>query len=84
MSIYGQLMLMVFVIGLIVGAIAALASKGRGVIPYIVSAVIGSILFFYGSRMVFADLRDPYVTTIFASTLGSVIFAALARTFVGK
>ena len=69
-------------VGFVLGGIAALSDKGRGLVTYLVFGVVGSsvggtlLVPVFGIQLITAD---PIVTTIVHSTFVALIFVVVTR-----
>lgn len=77
MSIAAQLLIMVVVIGLVIGGIAAFSAGGKGLVTYLVAGVVGS--FVGGLLLSVIVVRDPFITYMIGGSLGAIGSVVLAR-----
>jgi uncharacterized membrane protein YeaQ/YmgE (transglycosylase-associated protein family) len=84
MSLQAQVFIIIMVVGFVLGGIAALSDKGRGLVTYLVFGVVGSsvggalLVPLFGIQLITAD---PIVTTIVHSTFAALIFVVVTREF---
>jgi uncharacterized membrane protein YeaQ/YmgE (transglycosylase-associated protein family) len=84
MSLQAQVFIIIMVVGFVLGGIAALSDKGRGLLTYLVFGVVGSsvggalLVPVFGIQLITAD---PIVTTIVHSTFVALICGCDANSF---
>jgi uncharacterized membrane protein YeaQ/YmgE (transglycosylase-associated protein family) len=82
MSLQAQVFIIIMVVGFVLGGIAALSDKGRGLVTYLFFGVVGSsvggalLVPVFGIQLITAD---PIVTTIVHSTFAALIFSRPLR-----
>ena len=82
MSLQAQVFIIIMEVGFVLGGIAALSDKGRGLVTYLVFGVVGSsvggalLVPVFGIQLITAD---PIVTTIVHSTFAALIFVVVTR-----
>jgi uncharacterized membrane protein YeaQ/YmgE (transglycosylase-associated protein family) len=82
MSLQAQVFIIIMVVGFVLGGIAALSDKGRGLVTYLVFGVVGSsvggalLVPVFGIQLITAD---PIATTIVHSTFVALIFVVVTR-----
>jgi len=82
MSLQAQDFIIIIVIGFIIGGIAALSDKGRGLVTYLVLGVVGSsvggalLVPVFGIQLITVN---PIVDTIVSSTFVAIIFVVITR-----
>ena len=82
MSLQARDFIIIVVIGFMIGGIATLSDKGRGLVTYLFFGVVGSsvggalLVPVFGIQLITAD---PIVTTIVHSTFVALIFVVVTR-----
>jgi uncharacterized membrane protein YeaQ/YmgE (transglycosylase-associated protein family) len=82
MSPQAQVFIVTMVVGFVLGGIAALSDKGKGLVTYLFVGVVGSsvggalLVPLFGIQLITAD---PIVTTIVHSTFVALIFVVVTR-----
>ena len=84
MSLQAEVFIIIMVVGFVLGGIAALSDRGRGLVTYLFFGVVGSsvggalLVPVFGIQLITAD---PIVTTIVHSTFVALIFVVVANSF---
>ena len=82
MSLQAQVLIIIMVVGFVLGGVAALSDKGRGLVTYLVFGVAGSsvggalLVPVFGIQLITAD---PIATTIVNSTFVALVFVVVSR-----
>ena len=82
MSLQAQVFIIIMLVGFVLGGIAALSDKGRGLVTYLFFGVVGLsvggalLVPVFGIQLITAD---PIVTTIVHSTFAALIFVVVTR-----
>ena len=81
LSLQAQLLIIILIIGIVVGGIAALSAKGKGLVVYIVVGVLGSLLGQPGLVALGIHLGIGEISVIVNAILGAVFLVIVARVF---
>jgi uncharacterized membrane protein YeaQ/YmgE (transglycosylase-associated protein family) len=82
MSLQAQALIIIIVIGLLIGAIAALSDKGRGLVTYLVLGIVGSsvggalLVPVFGIQLI---MSGPIMATTVHSAFVASIFVVITR-----
>jgi uncharacterized membrane protein YeaQ/YmgE (transglycosylase-associated protein family) len=82
LSLQAQDFIIIIVIGFMIGGIATLSDKGRGLVTYLVLGVVGSsvggalLVPVFGIQLITAN---PILDTIVHSTFVAIIFVVITR-----
>jgi uncharacterized membrane protein YeaQ/YmgE (transglycosylase-associated protein family) len=82
MSLQAQVFIIIMLVGLLIGGVASLSDKGRGLVTYLFLGVVGSsvggalLVPVFGIQLTTAD---PIVATIVHSTFVALIFVVVTR-----
>jgi uncharacterized membrane protein YeaQ/YmgE (transglycosylase-associated protein family) len=75
-----QMIIAMAIIGLVIGGIATLAVRGRGLITYVIAGIVGS---FIGGLWLLKAIgllfSDPFIQILFGAPIGAIILVILAR-----
>ena len=79
MSPYAQILIAMVVIGLVIGGIAAIRAKGRGLITYLIVGVVGAFIGgLWLPPVVGVFSIDPLMSVLICAPIGAIILVVAA------
>lgn len=74
-----NLLILIIVIGMVIGGIAAITVRGRGLVIYLICGVAGAFVGILLVPRLGVHFLDPFISAVIDGTIGAIIFVVAAR-----